>query len=72
MPLQADNDAQVHEKSDFDSTFQFIDEVIQSFPNMPPSTLWAIKYCRMDHGCNDYNDYSSLIEAKVRQLRFSK
>lgn len=59
VPLQVNNDAQIHEHSRFNSNQEFIKEVILSFSaHAPQDTFLVIKQHPLDRG---YNNYGPLI-----------
>jgi len=66
VPLQVNNDAQVHAHSDFASIANFIEDVMASFArHAPVKTALVIKHHPMDRA---YHDYSNLIAARAQQL----
>jgi len=66
VPLQVHSDSQLHVHSDFDSIYNFIDEVMASFArHAPQHTTLVFKHHPLDRA---YHDYTRFIRKRIGEL----
>ncbi len=66
VPLQVNNDAQIHEHSPFHSNQEFIKEVIISFSaHAPQDSFLVIKQHPLDRGYNNYGPFIQHLSASL-------